>query len=64
MDIIDGGRKLETHNGVGICRIIVGIQVDSAYPTVCILSYIDVTDSLMMEQVVCLKLLLICDQLL
>ena len=63
-DVVNGGKRLETHSGVGIFRIIFGIQVESACLAVCSFLNIDVTDSLMMEQVVCLKLLLICNRLL
>ena len=57
MGFVDGGRRLETHYGVGILRIILGIQVKSVCLVVCSLLNIDVTNSLMMEQVVCPKLL-------
>ena len=59
--VVKGGRRLETYSGVGIFERIFGIQVESASLAVCSLLNIDVTDSLMMEQVVCLKLLLICN---
>ena len=49
MGVVDRGRRIETHCGVGIFRIILGIQVESAYLTVCSLLHIDVTDSLRME---------------
>ena len=64
MGVVDGVRRLKTHCGVGIFRLIFGIQVESACLAVYSLSNIDVTDSLMMEQVVYLKSLLICNQLL
>ena len=64
MGVVEGGRRLDTHSGVGIFRIIFGIQVESACLAVCSLLNIDVTDSLMIDQVICLKLLLICNQLL
>ena len=64
MGVVDGGRSLKTYGGVGIFKIIFGIQVESSCLAVCSLLNIDVADSLMMEQVVCLKLLLICNQLL
>ena len=64
MGVVDGGRRLETHSGVGIFRIIFGIQVQSACLAGCSFSNIDITDSLMMEKVLCLKLLLICNRLL
>ena len=64
LGVIDGGRRFKTHGGVGIFRIIFGIQIESAYLAVCRLLNIDVSDSLMMEQVVYLKLLLICNWLL
>ena len=51
MGVVDGGRRLETHSGVGISRIIFEIQVESACLAVCSLLHIDVTDSLMMDQV-------------
>ena len=59
--VVDGGRRLETYGGVGIFRIIFGILVESAYLAVYNLLNIDVTDSLMMEQLVCPRLLLFCD---
>ena len=62
--VTDGGRRLETHNGVGIFRLIFGIQVESVCLALCSLLNIDVADSLMMEKAVCTKLLLFCNQLL
>ena len=64
MGVVDGGRRLEAHDGVGIFRIILGIQVELACLAVCSLLSIDVTDSLMTEQVVCTILLLFCKQML
>ena len=61
MDVVDGSRNLKTHSGVGIFRIIFGIKVELSSLAVCSLLNIYVTDSLMMEQVVCLKVLLICN---
>ena len=63
MGVVDGGRRLETHSVVRIFRIIFGIQVESTCLAFFSLLNIDVTDSLIMEQVVCRKLLLICNQL-
>ena len=45
MDIVDRDRGLETHGGVGIFRIIFGVQVESAYRAFCSLLNTDVTDS-------------------
>ena len=64
MGVVDGGSRLETHGGVGIFRITFGIQVESAYLAFCSLLNIDVTNLLMMEQMVCPKLLLFRKQLL
>ena len=64
MDVVDGDKRLETHSGVGIFRVIFGIRVESACLAFCSLLNIDVNDSLMMDQVVFLKLSLICNQLL
>ena len=52
MNVFDRGRRLETHGEVGIFRIILGIQVESACLAVSSLLYIDVTDSLMIEYAV------------
>ena len=49
MGVADGVRILETYDGVGIFRIIFGIQVESARLSVYSLLNIDVTNSLMME---------------
>ena len=57
--MIEGGRRLDTYSGVGIFIIIFGIQVESVPLAVCSLLNIDVTNSLIMEQVVCLTLLLL-----
>ena len=64
MVVVDGGRRLKPHSGVGIFRIIFGIQVESACLVVCSLLNIDITDLLMTEQMICLKLFLICNWLL
>ena len=64
LGVVDGGRRLETLSVVGIFRIIFGIQVELACLSVCSFLNIDVTDSLMMDQVFCLKLFLICKRLL
>ena len=64
MGVTSGGRRLETHCGVGIFIKIFGIHVESAFLAVCSLLNIYVTDSLMIDQVVCPKLLLFCKQLL
>ena len=64
MGVVDGSRRLETHSGVGIFRIIFGIQVESACLAVCSFLNIDATNSLMTEQVVCLNFLLFCNRLL
>ena len=52
MGFIDEGRRLETHDGVGIFIMILGIQVESAYLVVCSLLNTDVTDLLMIEYLV------------
>ena len=61
MGVVEGGRRIDTHSGAGIFRIIFGIQVESASLVICSFMNIDVTDSFMMEQVVYLKWLLICN---
>ena len=53
--VVDGGRRLETRCGVGIFRIILGIQIKSACLAACSLLNVDVTDSLMMGQGICPK---------
>ena len=58
MGIVDMGRRLDTYGGVGIFKIIFEIQVESACLAAFSLSSIDVTELLMMEQVVCSTLLL------
>ena len=58
MGVVDERRRLDTYFGVVIFRIILGIQVESACLAVCSLLNIDVTDSLMMDQVICTKMLL------
>ena len=64
MGVVNRRRRLETHCEVGIFRITLGIQVESVYISVCSLLNIDITDSLMMEQVVCPMILLFCKRLL
>ena len=64
MGVVDEGRRLETHSELGIFRTTFRIEVESECLYIYSFLNIDVTDSLMMEQVVCLKLLLICNQLL
>ena len=44
-----------------IFRIILGIEIESACLAVCSLLNIDVSDSLIMKQVVCPKMLLFCN---
>ena len=46
MGVVDGRRRLETNSGVGIFRIIFGIQVESTCLAVYCFSNIEVTDSL------------------
>ena len=51
MSVADGGRRLETHGGVGIFRIILGVHIESSCLSVCSLLNTYITDSLMMEHV-------------
>ena len=59
MGVVDGGRRFETHYGVGRFIIILGIQVESSCLAVCSLLYTDVTDSLMVDYVFFLMVLLL-----
>ena len=59
MGVVDGGRSLKQHGGVEIFKIILGIQIESSCLAGFSLLNIYITDSLMMEQMVCLKLLFI-----
>ena len=49
MCVVNGGRRLETHGGVGIFRIIYEIQVESVCLAVCSLLDIDAAHSLIVE---------------
>ena len=60
----DQHKRLKPYSGVGIFRTTFGIQVEAVCLAVCSFLNIDVNDSLMTEQVICLKLLLICNRLL
>ena len=61
MNVVDGGKRLETHYGVVIFRIIFGVQVESAYLAVCSLLNTDVTNSLLLEYVVSPTMFLFCN---
>ena len=52
MAVVDGGRRFETHGGVGIFRIIFGIQLESACLAVSSLLNTDVTDYFLLEYVI------------
>ena len=49
--VVDRDKRLETYGELEIFRTFLGIQVESACLSVCSLSNIDVTNSLMLEHV-------------
>ena len=52
LTVIDEDKRLETHGGVLIFRIIFGIQVESLCLATYILLNIDITDSLLIKHAV------------
>ena len=63
MAIVDEGRRMETHGGVGIFRIILVVQVESACLAVFSLLYTDLIWYLMIEYVVSHTILFFRNQL-